>query len=156
VSRNPQHRSLLNVVSATSAPSFQPLRHQRNVCHPVVKRFTRQTLPTVTAIISLWISFALSPFAHKKPTRSPFLLLKPACEHAHARLLPILSWRWTVLLPSDTHRTPITSITVVLLKFVTYLLTLPGKMWPHRWGCCTFIRTCTCNALMPIVIPFGR
>jgi hypothetical protein len=33
VRRNPQHRSLLTVVSANSAPPFQPLRHQRNVCH---------------------------------------------------------------------------------------------------------------------------
>jgi hypothetical protein len=31
--RNLQHRSLMTVVSATSAPAFQPLRHQRNVCH---------------------------------------------------------------------------------------------------------------------------
>jgi Flp pilus assembly protein TadG len=30
-----------------------------------------------------------------------------------------------VLLPSDTHRKPITSITAVLLPSVTYLLTLP-------------------------------
>jgi hypothetical protein len=45
--RNPQHRSSLTVVSATSTPPFQPLRHQRNLCHPVVNRFTRQTLPTV-------------------------------------------------------------------------------------------------------------
>jgi hypothetical protein len=30
-----------------------------------------------------------------------------------------------VLLPSDTHRNPITSITVVFLPFVTYLVTLP-------------------------------
>jgi hypothetical protein len=32
------------VASATSAPPFQPLRHQRNVCYPVVNRFTRKTL----------------------------------------------------------------------------------------------------------------
>jgi hypothetical protein len=57
--------------------------------------------------------------------RSPFLILKPASEHAHARLLPRLSWSWTVLLPSDTHRKPLTFITAVLLPFVTYLLTLP-------------------------------
>jgi hypothetical protein len=30
------------------------------------------------------------------------------------------------VLPSDTYRKPITSITGVLLPFVTYLLTLPG------------------------------
>jgi hypothetical protein len=45
--RNLQHRRLLTVVSATSAPPFQLLRHRRNVCHPVVNRFTQQTLPTV-------------------------------------------------------------------------------------------------------------
>jgi hypothetical protein len=33
IKRNPQHRGLLSVISATSAPPFQPLRHQRNVCH---------------------------------------------------------------------------------------------------------------------------
>jgi hypothetical protein len=36
-----------------------------------------------------------------------------------------VSWSWTVLLPSDTHRKPIASITAVLLPFVTCLLTLP-------------------------------
>jgi hypothetical protein len=41
----------------------------------------------------------------------------------HAYLLHRLSWSWTVLLPSDTQRKPITSITAVLLPFVTYLLT---------------------------------
>jgi hypothetical protein len=35
------------VALATSAPPFQPDRHLRNVFHPVVNRFTRQTLPTV-------------------------------------------------------------------------------------------------------------
>jgi hypothetical protein len=33
VRRNPQRRSRLTVVSATSAPPFQAIRHQRNVCH---------------------------------------------------------------------------------------------------------------------------
>jgi hypothetical protein len=56
--------------------------------------------------------------------RLPFWLLKPASEHAHTRLLPRLSWSWTVLLPSDTHRKPITSITSVLLPIVAYLLAL--------------------------------
>jgi hypothetical protein len=44
VRRNPQHRSLFTVVSATSTPPFQPLRHQRNFCHTVVNYFRRQTL----------------------------------------------------------------------------------------------------------------
>jgi hypothetical protein len=46
VRRNPQHKSLPTVASAASAPPLQPL-HQPNVCHPVLNRFTRQTLPTV-------------------------------------------------------------------------------------------------------------
>jgi hypothetical protein len=44
------------------------------------------------------------------------------------RLLRRLSWSWTVLLPSDTHKKSITSITAVLLPFVIYLLTLP-RIW---------------------------
>jgi hypothetical protein len=40
-------------------------------------------------------------------------------------LLPRLSWSWAVLLPCDTYRKRITSITVVLFQFETYLLTLP-------------------------------
>jgi hypothetical protein len=47
VSRNPQHRSLLTFISATSAPLFLPLLHQQKFCHPFVNRFTQQTLPTV-------------------------------------------------------------------------------------------------------------
>jgi hypothetical protein len=33
VRRNLEHRSLFTVVSATSAPQFQPLLHQRNIYH---------------------------------------------------------------------------------------------------------------------------
>jgi hypothetical protein len=46
--------------------------------------------------------------------RLPFGLLKPAFEHEHA-----------LRLPRDKDRKTITSITVILLPFVTYLLTLP-------------------------------
>jgi hypothetical protein len=47
--------------------------------------------------------------------RSPFWVLIPASEHAHALLLPRLSCSWTVLLPSDTRRKPITSSSYRLL-----------------------------------------
>jgi hypothetical protein len=46
--------------------------------------------------------------------------------------LPRLSWSWTLLLPSDTDRKYITSITAVLLPFVTYLLTLPRTRKARR------------------------
>jgi hypothetical protein len=37
----------LAVVSATSGSPFRFLRLQWNVCHPILNRFTRQTLPTI-------------------------------------------------------------------------------------------------------------
>jgi hypothetical protein len=39
-----------------------------------------------------------------------------------------------VLLPSDTYRNPITSITAVLPLFVTYLLTLPRILMAELVG----------------------
>jgi hypothetical protein len=68
--------------------------------------------------------------------RSPFWLLTPVSEHVHAHMLPRLSWSWTVLLPSDTHRKLTTSITAVLLPFFTHLLTLP-RIFHHA----TVLRT---------------
>jgi hypothetical protein len=66
---------------------------------------------------------------------SPFWLMKPASKHAHARLLHRFSWTRTVLLPSDTHTKPITSIKAILLPFVTYLPILSRIMKPvHRFS----------------------
>jgi hypothetical protein len=103
-----------------------------------VNRFTRQTLPTVNMQHFFMNILCIESFCPQKnaqekaalrlytpQARSPFWLLKPASEHAHARLLLKLSWSWTVLLSSDTHRKPTASITAVSLPFVTYLLTLP-------------------------------
>jgi hypothetical protein len=96
----------------------------------------------------LWISFALSPIAHKNThitgrcslvvhcsSAVAILTTETSSERAHAHLLPRLLWSWTVLLPSDTRRKPITSITSVLLPFVTYVLTLP---------CSSCVRCCSC------------
>jgi hypothetical protein len=129
---NSQHRSFFSVVLATSAPPFQPLPHQRNICHPVANRFTQQTLPTVNRKhffknILYIESFcpqkthteSCSSLVHSSSTVAIWLL-KSTSEHAHVRPLPRLSWSSTVLLPSDTHRKPISSITAVLLPFVTY------------------------------------
>jgi hypothetical protein len=46
VRRNPQHRSLLTVVSATSAPTVQPLRHQRNVFRQIGTAMRDKHFPT--------------------------------------------------------------------------------------------------------------
>jgi hypothetical protein len=61
VRRNTQHGSVLTVLSATSAPPCQPLRQQRNVCYPIVKRFSRQTLPTVNTKHSVSLLFGSIP-----------------------------------------------------------------------------------------------
>jgi hypothetical protein len=93
---------------------FQPLRHQRSVCHPDVNHFTWQNT------------------SHRK--QETFLyeyplhwLVKLTSEHAHACLLPRLSWSWTMLLPSDTHKKPNKSTMAVLLPSVIYLLSLHHK-----------------------------
>jgi hypothetical protein len=149
------HLSYRFTSASKPAASSQPLshlrfnlfHHQRNVCHPAVNRFTRQTLPTVNRKHFFMNILCIEPFCPQKNAQqnaalryyslqapSPFWLLKPASEHVHARLLPRLSWSWTVLLPSDTHRKPIKSITTVLLPFVTYFLILP-RMWVISWRC---------------------
>jgi hypothetical protein len=65
---------------------------------------------------------------------SPLWLLKAAAsEKARELFLPILLWNWTLLLPSDTNRKTITSITADLLPFVTYLLTLSRILCHVCW-----------------------
>jgi hypothetical protein len=111
----------------------------------VVNRFTLRTLPTLKRKHFFMNILCIESFCPQKKTHNrnllfgntllkhgPFWLLKPASEHSHARLLPRLSWKWTVLLPSDTHRKPITSITAFLLPVVTYLLTLPRAS--YNWS----------------------
>jgi hypothetical protein len=134
----PQHRSLSTVVSATSAPPFQPLRHQRNVWHAVVNRFKRQTLPTVKRInISLWISFALSPFAHNK-THNRTLLFSSTQKYGHnfdywnqplnmcMRICYLdchEAWLCCYLLIHTENL--LRPLQLFFFLFVTYLLTLP-------------------------------
>jgi hypothetical protein len=138
--------------------SFQPLQHNCFNLFIISKIFATQLwtalqdkrFPPWTENICVCICFSLSPFAHKKPTTEccslvvhssstdTFGLLKPASEHAHARLLHVLLWISTVLLHSD--RKPITSITAVLLPFVNYLLTFPYIyvcVWISAFASCT-------------------
>jgi hypothetical protein len=101
--RNTHHTWLSTVVSTTPASPFQPLRHQRNVCHPVVNRFTRQTLPTVNRKHLFMNILCIQSFCKQikaqqnaalrqyNQAQSTFWLLKPASEHEHARMLPRLS-----------------------------------------------------------------
>jgi hypothetical protein len=117
------HLRVSNVLERISRPSCEPL-YAINASHRKQEKFLYE-YPLHWVI-----------FSHKK---------KCTTEHCSSVVLSLstvilttetilwtwacvrrLSWSWTVLLPSDTYRKPITSITVVLLPFVTYLLT------PHR------------------------
>jgi hypothetical protein len=85
VRRNPQHRSLLTVVTATSAPPFQ---HQRNICHRYGNFSTQlwtslrdKHFPLQTEHIYLWMSFASSPFTHSKTHKGTLLFGNTLLEH---------------------------------------------------------------------------
>jgi hypothetical protein len=110
-----------------------------------VNCFKWQTLPTVKRKYFFMNILLIKFFAnkirttercpsvvHTPQTRSPFWLLKTASEHGNARLLLRLSWSWTVLLPSVTHRKSLTSITALLRPFMTYLLTVEPLWWSER------------------------
>jgi hypothetical protein len=137
--RNPQHRSLLTAVSDTSTPgrassaAFErPWENLSTRCEPLyatnTSHFKQETFlyqhPWHWVIFPKTLNTTLF-FGSTPSSTSPFWLLKPDSDHAHARLLPRLSWSWTVLLPSDTHIKSITYITAVFIPFVIYLLTLP-------------------------------
>jgi hypothetical protein len=82
---------------------------------PIIAKFHHKVGPFKGSLRSSFNPF--SPFKYRKKKRitercslvahssstAPFWLLKPASEHAHARLLPTLSWNWTVLLLSEIY-----------------------------------------------------
>jgi hypothetical protein len=103
------HLRLSNVAKKVSRPSYETLH------------VTRQTLPTVNRKHFFMNILRIDSFYLKTHNRTP--LFGSTHKHGrhfdywnqHARLLPRLSWIWTVLLPSDTHIKPIASVTAVLL-----------------------------------------
>jgi hypothetical protein len=110
-----------NALERISRPCYEPLRATH----------------TSHLNISLWISFSLSSFAHKKNHNRTLLFVSILLKHGRhvdysnqplnirVHVYCVDSWSFTVLLPSDTLRNPITSFTAVLLQFVTYLVHLP-------------------------------
>jgi hypothetical protein len=81
------HRSLLTVFSATSAPPFQPLRHQGNVCQvsrPSCEPLHATNTSHRTQETFLYeYSFALSPFVHKKTHNRTLLFGSIFLKHGH-------------------------------------------------------------------------
>jgi hypothetical protein len=131
VRRNPQHRSLLTVVSANFAPGRGS---SATFERPWENRFTRQTF-----LYKYPLHWVLLPTKKKKHNRT----LLFGCTLKHGRHFDY----WTQPLNMcirvcylDCHEAglccylviykPITSVTAILLPFVTYLLTLP-----RTWVC---------------------
>jgi hypothetical protein len=81
ICRNPQHRSLLTVVSATSAPPFQLLRHQWNICHLDVILFTRQTLPTVNRKYLFMNILCIESFCLQKTHNKTLIFISTLLKH---------------------------------------------------------------------------
>jgi hypothetical protein len=138
VHRNSQHRNLLTVISATSPLPFRHLRLSnvferisRPSCEPFYatetsinrKYFFMNTLcikyccPQESTIEHCSSVVYISSTVAILTTKTS--LWTCACASATQTLIKLL------LLPSDTHRKSIKSITGGLLPFVTYLLTFP-------------------------------
>jgi hypothetical protein len=81
--RNPQHRRLLTVVSETFPSPFRPLRHQRNLCHPAVNRFKRQTLPTVNSTNFFVNILCTESFRPQKAHSRTLLFGSVLLKHGH-------------------------------------------------------------------------
>jgi hypothetical protein len=141
VRRNPQHGCFW-LVSATSAPPFQPLRLQRNICHPVVNRFMRQIVPNVNRKHFFMNILGIESFSPPKKRRT----IERCSSVLHpSSTVTILTtetnlWTWRMhICYLDCHDTRllwyrviyiyiyiyIASIKAVIFSFVTYLLTLP-------------------------------
>jgi hypothetical protein len=71
----------LTVVSATFSPLFQPLRHQRNVFHPTVNRFTRKTLPTANRNNFFMNILCIESFCPQKSHNRTLLLGDTLLKH---------------------------------------------------------------------------
>jgi hypothetical protein len=92
--RNSQHRNLLTFVSATSAPPFQPLRHQQNVCHPVMNRFTRTTLPTVNRKHFFMYILCIESFCSERPHKQRWSSIVYSSSRVTTLTTKTSLWTW--------------------------------------------------------------
>jgi hypothetical protein len=111
--------------SAKRLPPSCELLYVTNTSHHIQERFIYEyPLQWVLLAIKMrnrTLLFGSTPFKHSRHFgywNQPLNMVMYIC---YLRL----SWSWTVLLLTDTHRKPITSSTADLLPFMTYLLTLP-------------------------------
>jgi hypothetical protein len=146
VCRNHQHRSLLTLVSDSSASPFQPPVHQWNILHQLVNRFTQQTLLTVKRKHFFLNNLFITSFCPQKRKRERWsslvypsstvaiLTTETASEPAHARLLPRISWSCTLLPSSDTHKNLLHPLQLFYFQF-----------WLIYWLYLVYIHPCICT-----------
>jgi hypothetical protein len=101
----------LTVVSTTFAPPFQLLRHQRNVCRPVVKLYATSTSHWKRKSVIMNI-LCIEPFCPQKRTTERCYSVVYSSSLVAILTTEASFWRcacasatWTVLLPSDTLKT---------------------------------------------------
>jgi hypothetical protein len=70
------------VVLVTSMPQFQPLHHQRNVCHPVVNIFTWQTFPTINRKHFFMNILCIESFCSQETHNRTLLFSNPLLKHS--------------------------------------------------------------------------
>jgi hypothetical protein len=132
--RNPQHSSLLIIVSANSAPPFQCLLHQRNVFHPAVNPFTRQTLPTVNNKILFVNIFSLNVFPPKTHNRT-LIFGSTRLKHGHHfdYWNQLLNMRMRVFY-LDAHEGGVCCCLLIdIEKLIRPLQLLCFHLWPFYW-----------------------
>jgi hypothetical protein len=133
VRRNPQHRSLSDSCLSHFRTSVSTSSSLREFLDPVVNRFTRQTLPTVNRkhffMNILCIESSWPPKTHNRTLLFGSICLKHGRHFDYWNQLLNLRMRVCYLV---IHTESITSITAVLLPFMTHLLTLGYHgTWAH-------------------------
>jgi hypothetical protein len=133
--RKPEHGSILTLVSATSASPLQLLHHQRNICHPVVNRFTRQTLPTVNRKYFFMNVLCVQSFCPQKPHNRTLLFsntLLKHCRHFDYWNQPLNMWMRLCNL--DYHEDGLCCSLVIQTENQFRPLQLSYfHLWPNYW-----------------------
>jgi hypothetical protein len=99
-----------------------------------VNRFTRQTLPTVKRKYFLWISFALSPFAHKTHKRTLVFgsIFLKHCRHFASWNQPLNMCMLVCYL--DCHESGLCCYLVIHVEHLLLSLQLfHFRLWPIYW-----------------------
>jgi hypothetical protein len=129
--RNPQHTILLTAVSVTPAPTFQPLRHQRNACHSGVYALFYKYFPPQIRNISLrWVLLTTDTKALNNAAFR-YSLLKHGRHFYYWN--QTLNLRMRVCYP-DCHEAGLCCYLVIHIEKALHILQLfYFHLWPICW-----------------------